>query len=132
MQMLDDLKNSIDSSIKHKLLSQKEILKVIYNQTKSLNPQMKIENFRNEIEELSKRLIISCNNTLLIKKERLEKLVNHLKAIDPKNLLKKGYSILFNEKDNSIILSTKDINKSDKISAMVSDGKIYATIEGKK
>ncbi|NGX33005.1 MAG: Exodeoxyribonuclease 7 large subunit [Candidatus Anoxychlamydiales bacterium] len=132
MQMLDDLKNSIDSSIKQKLRSQKEILKLIYNQTKSLNPQMKIEDFRNELSEFSKRLNLSCNNNLLIKKERLEKLVDHLKAIDPKNLLKKGYSILFNEKDNSIILSTKDINESDKISAMVSDGKIYATVEGKK
>ncbi|NGX40788.1 MAG: Exodeoxyribonuclease 7 large subunit [Candidatus Anoxychlamydiales bacterium] len=132
MQMLDDLKNSIDSSIKQKLISQKEILKLIFNQSKSLNPQMKIEDFRNELKEFSKRLNLSCNNNLLIKKERLEKLVDHLKAIDPKNLLKKGYSILFNEKDNSIILSTKDINEDDKILAMVSDGKIYAKVESKK
>ena len=131
MQMLDDLKNSIDSTIKQKLVSQKELLKLIYNQTKFLNPQMKIEDFRNELSEFAKRLNLSCNNILLIKKERLEKLVDHLKAIDPKNLLKKGYSILFNEKDNSIILSTKDINETDKISAMVSDGKIYATVESK-
>ncbi|KKM79275.1 hypothetical protein LCGC14_1351500, partial [marine sediment metagenome] len=132
MQMLDDLKNSIDSSIKQKLISQKEILKLIFNQTKSLNPQMKIEDFRNELKEFSKRLNLSCNNNLLIKKERLEKLVDHLEAIDPKNLLKKGYSILFNEKNNSIILSTKDINEDDKILAMVSDGKIYAKVESKK
>ncbi|NGX35113.1 MAG: Exodeoxyribonuclease 7 large subunit [Candidatus Anoxychlamydiales bacterium] len=132
MQMLDDLKNSIDSSIKQKLISQKELLKLIFNQTKSLNPLLKIKDLKEDINEFSNRLNLSFENYFSLKKERLAKLIDHLKAIDPKNLLKKGYSILFNEKKNSIILSTKDINEDDEISAMVSDGKIYAKVERKK
>lgn len=132
MQMLDDLRNSIDSNIKQKLMSQKELLKLIFNQTKSLNPKTKICDFKNELRECSKRLTLSYKNYLFIKKERLEKLISHLKTTDPKNLLKKGYSILFNEKDASIILSINDIAENDKISAVLSDGKIYAKVEKKK
>ncbi len=132
MQMLDDMKNAIDSFVKQKLVSQKEILKVIFNQIKSLNPHLKILNFRKDLLEFSKKLNIIYKNYLLIKKERLEKLMDHLKAIDPKNLLKKGYSILFNEKLNSIILSTEDINEGDIIKAILADGKIYAKVKRKK
>ena len=44
-------------------------------------------------------------------------------------MLKKGYSILFSEKDNSIILSTKQLSEGEKVIAQISDGKIKATIE---
>ncbi|NGX62748.1 MAG: Exodeoxyribonuclease 7 large subunit [Candidatus Anoxychlamydiales bacterium] len=132
MQMLDDLKNAIDSSIKQKLGSQKEYLKLFTNQLKSLNPKSKLTDFKEELVTLNHRLNLSQKNYLAIKKERLTKLVEHLKAIDPKNLLKKGYSILFNEKDASIILSTNDIAENESFSALVSDGKIYAKVREKK
>jgi len=126
------LKNAIDSSIKQKLGSQKEYLKLFTNQLKSLNPKSKLEDFKEDLLTFNHRLNLSQKNYLAIKKERLTKLVEHLKAIDPKNLLKKGYSILFNEKDASIILSTNDIAENDKFSALVSDGKIYANVREKK
>ena len=61
--------------------------------------------------------------------EKLTSLVSHLRSLDPENLLKKGYSILFSEKDSSIILSTKDLEKNQKIRAKVYDGSFTAIIE---
>lgn len=132
MQMLDDIKNLIDVSIRQKLNRQKEILTLLLNQLKSLNPKSKIETKKNQLSSFRERLDMVLKNILDIKKERLIKLSSHLEATDPKNLLAKGYSILFNEKETSIILSINDIAENQRFSALVSDGKIYAKAECKK
>ena len=131
MQMLDDMRNAINISIKQKFLTQKSLFILMNNQLKSLNPQSKIKDKKNELETFLKQLNTNLKNILDIKKERLNKLVSHLRAIDPKNLLKKGYSILFSEKDASIILSKDDIKVDEKFVAHISDGKILAKVEKK-
>ena len=131
MQMLDDLKNAINISIKQKLLSKKDFLNLIKNQLKPLNLQHKIKDQKIELEYFIKQLNMTYKNVLNIKIERLDKLISHLKAIDPKTLLKKGYSILFSEKQASIILSKDELKIDDKFVALVSDGKIYAKVEKK-
>lgn len=131
IQMLDDLKNLIDNSIKQNLNRHKDFLIIFNNQLKSLNPKNRLEIKKNELLLSQKKIDLAIKNQLEIKKERLLKLHSHLKAIDPKNVLKKGYSILFNEKDNSIILSKDQIAENERFSAMLSDGKIYAVVEKK-
>lgn len=132
IQMVDDLKILIDNSIKQKLNRQKDFLNIFSNQLKSLNPKNKLKDKKNELSIYYKKLDLAMKNQLELRKERTLKLLSHLKAIDPKNLLKKGYSILFNEKDNSIILSKNDIAENERFSATLSDGKIYGVIERKK
>ncbi|MFA6118982.1 MAG: exodeoxyribonuclease VII large subunit [Parachlamydiales bacterium] len=131
-EMLDDIRALIENSLKQKVNNQKDFLKFFSNQLNSLNPIPKIKTLKNESKIFYKKLDLAVKNILSIKKERFTKLVSHLNAMDPKNVLKKGYSILFSEKDSSIILSESNVSDGDKISALLSDGKIYATIERKK
>ncbi len=126
MQMIDDMKQSMLSAIKMKLIKQKELLLVLSKQLSTFNPISQIEKFKIELNTYKQRVLTTYQNYFDIKKERFTKLISHLKAIDPKNLLKKGYSILFNEKTSSIILSTKDIAEGEEISAILDDGKILA------
>lgn len=62
-------------------------------------------------------------------KEQLNTLVNHLKAIDPKNLLKKGYSILFNENKDSVILSSFDLKEKDRVHLLMHDAELGLTVD---
>jgi exodeoxyribonuclease VII large subunit len=62
------------------------------------------------------------------KTQRLAQLAAHLQGIDPKNLLTKGYCILFQEKKDSVILSTQALKKQDKVRLQLHDGKIHLTI----
>lgn len=66
---------------------------------------------------------------LSLRKERLKKLSTSLHSIDPKNLIKKGYSILFAEKDRSVITSILTINKNQEIRALLADGEILTTVK---
>lgn len=61
-------------------------------------------------------------------KEKLVQLTAHLRAIDPKNLLKKGYSILFEENSNSAIVSSKDLHVNDSVRVLMHDGQIKVKI----
>lgn len=62
------------------------------------------------------------------KKERFSHLKDSLDAINPKNLLTKGYCILFSEKDNSTITSVHSVKKQQEIQILLKDGKLQATI----
>ncbi|MES2344738.1 MAG: exodeoxyribonuclease VII large subunit [Chlamydiota bacterium] len=60
---------------------------------------------------------------------KLQQLTAHLKSIDPKNLLKKGYCIPFAENKDSVILSTKGILQGQKIHLLMCDGALKTTVD---
>jgi exodeoxyribonuclease VII large subunit len=59
---------------------------------------------------------------------QLEATKSALYAIDPKNLLTKGYCILFSEKDHSAITSIHAVEKHQNVRVMMSDGELLAII----
>lgn len=59
---------------------------------------------------------------------RLKGIAARLHSIDPKNVLNRGYSILFNEIDDCVITSVKSIKPKQKIRLMLADGELRATI----
>jgi exodeoxyribonuclease VII large subunit len=61
-------------------------------------------------------------------KQKLTQLTSHLKSIDPKNLLKKGYSILFRENSNSVIFSPNEVQAGENVRVLVKDGEIKAQV----
>jgi exodeoxyribonuclease VII large subunit len=66
--------------------------------------------------------------TLEKKKVRFKHLKDSLDAINPKNLLTKGYCILFSEKEHSAITSVHSAEKDEKVRILLSDGDLLATI----
>lgn len=62
------------------------------------------------------------------KKERLEHLSEALHAVNPKNLLKKGYCILFSEKEHCAITTVHSVVDHQSVQVLLSDGSLYATI----
>lgn len=153
MQQLDEIRNVIESTIKYRLSSKKELLNFYLNQFNAINPKNhlrslseKLNSYRKNIDSSIKIKFSSVKkefysflsrndlqwymqNFLKLKNSNLEKLISHLKSLDPKEILKKGYSILFSEKEHSIILSSKSVCKNDQIIALLHDGKIKATVE---
>lgn len=105
-QKLDDLSNSIDGKITARLQDKKLHLLALTRQASALSPQ---------------KQIVRC-------REKLQALSSHLQGIDPKNLLKKGYCILFEEKSPSVIVSTKQMHKDQKLRLKVSDGEALVNL----
>ena len=128
-QKIDDKRLQLDNLILHKLEKEKLQLVAFGKNIQSLNPLFQLKKAKDKLQRLTYQLDLAEIAFIKTTKENLKKLEAHIRSIDPKNLLKRGYSILFSEKDHSIILSCQQAKEKQKIYALVSDGKIHATID---
>jgi len=93
-----------------------------------------ITNAKNIMEEKKKNLSYLKNFLVMNTKNIIEKEKNnisnnekYLSALNPINILKKGYTIT--SINGNIIQSTNQIAKGDKIETITADGKFYSTID---
>ncbi|MFI0435270.1 MAG: exodeoxyribonuclease VII large subunit [Parachlamydiaceae bacterium] len=69
-----------------------------------------------------------ANHQFETKRQKLKHLHDILKALNPKNVLKKGYSILFAEKERFVIHSTAELKLGQQARLLMSDGEVLITI----
>ncbi|MGP1514906.1 MAG: exodeoxyribonuclease VII large subunit [Bacteroidales bacterium] len=72
-------------------------------------------------------IVMNVKNILEKEKNSLNSDVKYIKALDPINILKKGYTITSIE--GRIIQSINYISKGDRIETITMDGKFYSTID---
>lgn len=106
-QNLSLLRQEANASI----LRKKDLVKKLFN----------AEIKRKQLDKIWEKEIISL-------KERLNKFSTTLKAIDPKILTQRGYSILFSENTNSVINSVYNLKEQDRVTILLCDGKAQATV----
>jgi exodeoxyribonuclease VII large subunit len=105
-QKLDDIGFQITSALQQKIGNKKIQLMGLRRQAEMLKP----------------------SNQISISKQKLLQLAAHLRSIDPRNLLTKGYCILFHEKKHSVIFSSQELEKSDTLEIILHDGKRRAQV----
>lgn len=151
MQKIDEAAQKIEQNIKQNILEKKLRLEGMKKQR--FDPRHSLGLASNTLITLKKRLdeaifakMYSMKNSLpspslkkqldqnilkriLDRREKIKSISSHFHSINPHNLLDKGYAILFSEKDDSIILSIDQVQKNEKMSIQLKDGKISATIE---
>ena len=80
-----------------------------------------VDSSKEELKEVMQDMLYDLRKDLQAKKNQLE-------ALNPKKILERGYSISMN-KDGKVIQNIKDVNKGDKITTVVADGTITATVD---
>lgn len=105
-QQLDDLSEEISQGLKQLLALKKLQLQGLEKQYQALDPTIRIQHLKQKLAQLSA----------------------HLHSIDPKNLLKKGYSILFRENSDSVIFSSKELQSGENVRIQFHDGETKARI----
>jgi exodeoxyribonuclease VII large subunit len=106
-QQLDDYRSDISTAMQWQLQRKRQQFASMQRQIAMVKPLTQLALLRSKLKQLSA----------------------HLKAIDPKNLLTKGYCILFAEKENSAILSAKELSEGERIRILMNDGKIMTTVQ---
>jgi exodeoxyribonuclease VII large subunit len=115
---LNLLKNSKDKLIKH--LQAIEI---------SMSNQMAKRRALLTSKAVFSYIDTNQKNILKREKDRLDSIASHLKTLNPKNLLNKGYCILFSEKKDSVILSKNDVKLKQNLHLLLKDGHLQVTVE---
>jgi exodeoxyribonuclease VII large subunit len=78
------------------------------------------------IEELTQRLFIAGRNRLNNNRILVDNLLKQLESLNPYNVLNRGYSMVFKDKDIVASINTVDIN--DEISIKLKDGQIDSVV----
>lgn len=76
-----------------------------------------------------KQLETAWIRILETRKEKLVHLKDALHAVNPKNLLQKGYCIAIKEPNNEAISSVRDVKVHDKLLLMLADGEISTLVQ---
>jgi exodeoxyribonuclease VII large subunit len=129
MQKLDDSRQMLDQSVKQLLIQKNMMLEGRKKVLQSIKPTAVILQYRNKLSFMDKQLNNLWNRNFSLRKERLQKLIEQLKSIDPKNLLRKGFSILFSEKDQSVITSVEQLTINQNLKILLSDGEAISIVK---
>jgi exodeoxyribonuclease VII large subunit len=151
IQQVDGMRLDLDSQMQQKLLQHKTTLQSFVKQLEFSQPSNRILQMKERLFLLREQIASSLKNQIALKKqsfdpvswqemmerlfqqllfqkkERLIRSSEHLRSLNPNNLLQKGYAILFAEKENSIILSANDFCPGKPFRVRLHDGHITAT-----
>lgn len=128
IQKIDNARQHFDLAISQELKIQKTLLEGRKRILSTLSPKAQIQNSKEKLGRISRQLDHLLEQKQQIRKDRLMRVEVALKSIDPKNLLTRGYSILFSEKERSVINSVSRVKKSDSLRILVADGEIATTV----
>ena len=87
-----------------------------------------LESKKEEVSSLKEELDESIKDKLEEYKDELNNLSKQLEMLNPKSILKRGYSISTN-KEGKVITSINDVKENDIIVTSVSDGQIISNVE---
>jgi len=129
LDFLSGAKNQIKYVLTQKVRQARYRLDGIRRQPLFSTPYHLLSPFLQKVDEAKSRLdhaLSERKNEVAHKKQKLTSLISHLEAIDPKNLLKRGYCIA---KDESGILSATSLTIGAKFDLVFHDGTAVVTAE---
>ena len=84
------------------------------------------------IDELTRRQTMSIGRLMEVKQALLNAHAGKLDAVSPLGILSRGYSITLKTPGKTPVQSIEDVEKSDEVSIIVSDGKIRCNVYDKE
>ena len=91
----------------------------------------KLEEMKQEYLDLKESLNENMETKLLLLSKDVEKYKEKLSALNPNNVLSRGYSISMNA-DGKVVKDVIDINVGDKIITILKNGKVISKVEEKE
>ncbi len=128
-QRLDDHRQHLDHWMRYEIRRRLLFLDACFKRSQSLKPSTQIAHLNEKLNYWNKTLNHQMERVLKLKKDRLERVASSLNLINPENLLTKGYSILFSEKDGKVVTSIKDISKNQELNIHLCDGNLLSTVK---
>lgn len=107
MQRLDEMKTALDYAIRQEILKWNYLLSGKQKEMYALDP----------------------TQLLLLKKQKLSEITKRLEALNPKNVLKRGYALLFSLNEGSVIVSAQELKGQEKVRALLADGEVTLKVE---
>ena len=91
----------------------------------------RVNNHKDKINRLNANLNDALTNSVAILDKSIKNKAEHLESLNPKNILKRGYTITLNS-DNKIIKDINKVNKNEEIKTILSNGELISIVKETK
>ena len=130
-QNLDAMSSAMASALSRQLKAARQHLDVLSRSPALRSPTGYIEQREKSLELLKNRLIAAQNQSITRKNQRYIAAVSKLDAMSPLKVLTRGYSMAQTEA-GEVLRSVRQVELGERISVLLSDGKLSATVMDKK
>ncbi|MCD6177117.1 MAG: exodeoxyribonuclease VII large subunit [Candidatus Cloacimonetes bacterium] len=127
---INNLFSSMRYATQYYFNSKKLEIQELESALESQHPKNILKDLYSKLERTAMKLNITTHKLLQTQRNKLEILFYELKELSPQEALKRGYSLI--RKEKKILNSINDINISDKLQLILSDGKCLAEIVEKQ
>lgn len=130
-QNLDAMSSAMASALSRQLKAARQHLDVLSQSPALRSPTGYIEQREKSLELLKNRLIAAQNQSITRKNQRYIAAVSKLDAMSPLKVLTRGYSMTQTEA-GEVLHSVRQVELGERVSVLLSDGKLSATVMDKK
>lgn len=127
---INNLFSSLRYTAQHYFTSKKLEIQELQNTLDRQHPKNILKDLHTKLERTVMKLSNITHDILQSKRNKLEILFNELRELSPHEALRRGYSLI--RKEKKILNSINNINISDKLQLILSDGKCIAEIVEKQ
>ena len=108
------------------LRRQRTALQVQRTALELLSPRARVDNMRQRVDELLHRATSAVRHEISLQGAAVGGLIQTLQAVGPDTVLARGYSVVRNSEDGTIIRSVTQVRAGDDLQVRVSDGEYAA------
>jgi exodeoxyribonuclease VII large subunit len=96
------------------------------------HPKFAIRLHSQRLKSTIDRLNRAAHSNVLHRRQRLDALERQLQAVNPSNVLQRGYSMTFRKKDGALIRSAEQIKPGDRLQTRFADGQVESVAQDPK
>ncbi len=127
LELLSKIKQSIISSSGKLLELRQNELEEFARMLKDKDPALKFTDMLSDFDVCKEKLVFSSERVLSEKGAILEQLKMRLFALNPAEILRRGYSVVTH--NDKTVTSKVQISSGDKVKIILSDGDVTATVD---
>ncbi|MNI65723.1 Exodeoxyribonuclease 7 large subunit [compost metagenome] len=105
---------------------------VLHSRLQRFHPQAGIDSARQRTEGATRRLAGAMQARLQDKRSRYVAELRHLDALSPLKVMSRGYSLVYDEKEEHLIKSLKEVELGDMVNIKLNDGQLSCQVWGMK
>ncbi len=91
-----------------------------------VSPQAKVDNARQRVDEYLHRATSAVRHEIALQSAAVAGLIQTLQAVGPDTVLARGYAVVRNSADGSVVRSVNQVSAGDELQVRVSDGEFGA------
>ena len=132
IELQDNLKNfdlQLATSMQDILEEQSNALASLRDGLRFFSPSRRIQSERQRLDDVGHRIGVAQAHRLALEANQIEGFRKRLEALNPLQVLERGYAVVTRQTDKKLISKIKQIKSKDEIHVRVSDGSFDATVK---